>query len=28
QIVTGDFPATVALHPEITANFFVKVVAE
>ena len=25
---TGDFPATVALHPEITANFFVKVVAE
>ena len=25
---TGDFPATVALHPEITASFFVKVVAE
>lgn len=25
---TGDFPATVALHPEISANFFVKVVAE
>ena len=25
---TGDFPATVALHPEIIANFFVKVVAE
>ena len=25
---TGDFPATVTLHPEITANFFVKVVAE
>ena len=25
---TGEFPATVALHPEITANFFVKVVAE
>ena len=25
---TGDFPATVALHPEITANFFVKFVAE
>ena len=25
---TGDFPATVALQPEITANFFVKVVAE
>ncbi len=25
---TGDFPAKVALHPEITASFFVKVVAE
>ncbi|KFI58587.1 50S ribosomal protein L9 [Bifidobacterium cuniculi] len=25
---TGEFPASVALHPEITANFFVKVVAE
>ncbi|MEE1295729.1 MAG: 50S ribosomal protein L9 [Bifidobacterium sp.] len=25
---TGEFPATVALHPEISANFFVKVVAE
>ena len=25
---TGEFPAKVALHPEITANFFVKVVAE
>lgn len=24
----GEFPATVALHPEISANFFVKVVAE
>ena len=24
---TGDFPAKVALHPEITASFFVKVVA-
>ncbi|MUH60570.1 50S ribosomal protein L9 [Bifidobacterium canis] len=24
----GEFPASVALHPEITANFFVKVVAE
>ena len=26
--VTGDFPAKAALHPEITASFFVKVVAE
>ena len=25
---TGEFPATVALHPEITASFTVKVVAE
>ena len=25
---TGEFPAKVALHPEITASFFVKVVAE
>ena len=25
---TGDFPAKAALHPEITASFFVKVVAE
>lgn len=25
---TGEFPATVALHPEISANFTVKVVAE
>ena len=25
---TGDFPAKVDLHPEITASFFVKVVAE
>ncbi|MGO3359096.1 MAG: 50S ribosomal protein L9 [Bifidobacterium crudilactis] len=25
---TGDFAATVALHPEISANFTVKVVAE
>ena len=25
---TGEFPATVALHPEITASFIVKVVAE
>lgn len=25
---TGDFPAKVVLHPEITASFFVKVVAE
>lgn len=25
---TGEFPATVALHPEITASFAVKVVAE
>ena len=25
---TGDFPAKVALHPEITASFFVKVGAE
>ena len=25
---TGDFPATVALHPEITAYFFENVVAE
>ena len=25
---TGDFPAKVALHPEITASFFLKVVAE
>ena len=25
---TGDFPAKVSLHPEITASFFVKVVAE
>lgn len=25
---TGDFPAKVALHPEITASFFVKVIAE
>jgi len=25
---TGEFPATVQLHPEISANFFVKVVAE
>ena len=25
---TGDFPAKVALPPEITASFFVKVVAE
>ena len=24
---TGEFPATVALHPEITANFTVKVIA-
>ena len=24
----GEFPATVAIHPEISANFFVKVVAE
>lgn len=24
----GEFPATVALHPEISANFTVKVVAE
>ncbi len=24
---TGDFPAKAALHPEITASFFVKVVA-
>ena len=24
----GEFPAKVALHPEITASFFVKVVAE
>jgi large subunit ribosomal protein L9 len=24
----GDFPAKVALHPEISASFFVKVVAE
>ena len=24
---TGEFPAKVALHPEITASFFVKVVA-
>jgi large subunit ribosomal protein L9 len=25
---TGEFPATVALHPEISASFTVKVVAE
>ncbi|GAA6123652.1 50S ribosomal protein L9 [Bifidobacterium psychraerophilum] len=25
---TGDFSATVALHPEISANFTVKVIAE
>ena len=25
---TGEFPATVVLHPEITASFTVKVVAE
>ncbi|MDF7663267.1 50S ribosomal protein L9 [Bifidobacterium sp. ESL0763] len=25
---TGDFPATVALHPEISASFTVRVVAE
>ena len=25
---TGEFPAKVVLHPEITASFFVKVVAE
>lgn len=25
---TGDFPVKAALHPEITASFFVKVVAE
>lgn len=25
---TGDFPATVALHPEISADFTVRVVAE
>ena len=25
---TGEFPAKVALHPEITASFFVKVFAE
>lgn len=25
---TGEFPAKVALHPEITASFFVKVVSE
>ena len=25
---TGEFPATVALHPEISAAFTVKVVAE
>ncbi len=25
---TGEFPATVALHPEITASFTVKVIAE
>lgn len=25
---TGEFPATAALHPEITASFTVKVVAE
>lgn len=25
---TGEFPAKVALHPEITASFFVKVIAE
>ena len=25
---TGDFPAKVQLHPEISASFFVKVVAE
>lgn len=25
---TGEFPVTVALHPEITASFTVKVVAE
>ena len=25
---TGEFPAKVALHPELTASFFVKVVAE
>ena len=25
---TGEFPAKVTLHPEIVANFFVKVVAE
>ena len=25
---TGEFPATVALHPEITASFTVEVVAE
>ena len=25
---TGEFPATVTLHPEITASFTVKVVAE
>ena len=25
---TGEFPAKVALHPEIPASFFVKVVAE
>ena len=25
---TGDFPAKAALHPEITASVFVKVVAE
>ena len=25
---TGEFPAKVNLHPEITASFFVKVVAE
>ena len=25
---TGEFPATVALHPEITASFTVKVVTE
>ena len=25
---TGEFPAKVALHPEITASFFVKVVPE
>ena len=28
QKATGEFPAKVALHPEITASFFVKVVAE